>query len=252
MADSLAAIVLAAGAGSRLRPLSRFLPKPLCPVAGVPLVDTNLARVAAVVGEGAEVLAVNVHHHAARLAAHLTGRVHLSVEQPEALGTAGAVAHLRPWLAGRPVLVVNGDTWSTIPLGPLVEGWDSERVRVLVAGPPRLVDGVGILGSLLPPAMVAELPHRPAGLYEVCWKPLLADGRLEVVGAEGEVVACDTPADYLRANLLASGGESVVGAGARVDGTLVRSVVWPGATVHAAETLVDAIRLDARTTVLVR
>ena len=75
--------------------------------------DGNLARVAAVVGDGVGRLAVNVHHHADQLTAHVAGRAHVSHEAPEALGTAGAVAHLRDWLDGRPVLVVNGDTWST-------------------------------------------------------------------------------------------------------------------------------------------
>ena len=109
-----------------------------------------------------------------------------------------------------------------------------------------------ILGSLLPPDAIADLPLRPAGLYEACWRPRQADGRIEVVGAEGPFVACDRPRDYLAANLLASAGESVVGEGARVDGRVVRSVVWPGATVAAGEVLVDAIRIDDRTTVLVR
>lgn len=252
MGDSLAAVVLAAGAGSRLRPLTRFRPKPLCPVDGVALLDGNLARVAAVVGAGPERLAVNAHHHAGQLAAHVAGRAHLSVEQPEALGTAGALAHLRPWLDGRAALVVNGDTWSTIDLHPLVEGWDGSTARVLVVGPPVLADGVGILGSLLPAEVVARLPHRPAGLYEACWKPLLAEDRLEVLGVEGPFVACDTPADYLGANLLASEGEPVVGEGAVVEGELVRSVVWPGARVERGERLVDAIRIDGGATVYVR
>jgi mannose-1-phosphate guanylyltransferase/MurNAc alpha-1-phosphate uridylyltransferase len=252
MPDSVAAIVLAAGAGARLQPLTRFRPKPLCPVGDATLLDGNLARVAAVVGPGADRVAVNAHHHVDQLAAAVAGRAHLSVEVGEALGTAGAVAHLRGWLDGRPALVVNGDTWSTIDLRPLVAGWDGERVRVLVAGGDALVDGVGVLGSLLPPAAVAALPHRPAGLYEACWKPLLAQGRVEVVGGDGPFVACDTPRDYLRANLTWSGGEPVVGAGAVVEGELVRSVVWPGAVVHRGERLVDAIRIDEEHTVLVR
>ncbi|MCU1488330.1 MAG: nucleotidyl transferase [Actinomycetia bacterium] len=244
--------MLGAGAGTRLRPLTRFRPKPLCPVGDVTLLDGNLARVAAIVGDGPDHLAVNAHHHADRLAEAVAGRAHLSIEAPEALGTAGAVAHLRPWLDGRPALVVNGDSWTTIDLAPLVEGWDGERVRVLVVGEPALVDGVGILGSLLPPAVIATLPHRPAGLYEACWRPLRAEGRLDVVGADGPFVACDTPHDYLAANLAWSGGASVVGRGAVVEGELVRSVVWPGAVVHPGEVLVDAIRLDDHTTVLVR
>jgi NDP-sugar pyrophosphorylase family protein len=252
MVDSLAAIVLAAGLGSRLLPLTRFRPKPLCPVGNVTLLDGNLERVASVVGRGSERLAVNAHHHAQLLAEHVGDRAHLSIEEPEALGTAGAVAHLRPWLDGRPALVVNGDTWSTIDLAPLVADWDGRQVRVLVAGPARLEDGVGILGSLLPPDVVAGLPHRPAGLYEACWRPLQAEGRLEVVGAEGPCVPCDRPRDYLAANLVASGGESVVGAGAVVEGELVRSVVWPGGVVAPGEVLVDAIRVGDTVTVLVR
>jgi MurNAc alpha-1-phosphate uridylyltransferase len=224
----------------------------LCPVGPVALVDHNLARVASVVGDGPNDLAVNAHHGAEQLLAHLTGRAHVSVEAPVALGTAGGVANLRDWLDGRGALVVNGDTWSTVDLAPLVAGWDGSTVRVLVVGGSTLAPGVGILGSLLPPAAIAGLPHGPAGLYESCWLPLLQEGRLEVVEATGPFVPCDRPRDYLAANLLASGGAPVVGAGARVEGELVRSVVWPGGVVERGERLVDAIRLDDGTTVLVR
>ena len=53
---------------------------------------------------------------------------------------------------------------------------------------------------------------------------------------------CGTPADYLRANLVASGGEPVVEPGADVQGELVRSVVWAGERVGPEERLVDAVR----------
>jgi MurNAc alpha-1-phosphate uridylyltransferase len=227
-------------------------PKVLCPVGDTTLVDHNLARVASVVGAGPSHLAVNAHHGAGQLVAHLEGRAQVSVEEPVALGTAGGVANLAPWLDGRAALVVNGDTWSTIELAPLVAGWDGRTTRVLVVGGPELVPGVGILGSLLPAEVIAALPSRPAGLYEACWLPLLEEGRLEVVEASGPFVPCDRPRDYLAANLLASGGESVIGPGAVVEGTLIRSVVWPGAVVERGERLVDAIRLDDGSTVLVR
>jgi MurNAc alpha-1-phosphate uridylyltransferase len=221
-------------------------------VGDAPLVDHNLDRVARVVGDGPAHLAVNAHHGAEQLLAHLAGRAHVSVEAPVALGTAGGVANLRGWLDGRAALVVNGDTWSTIDLAPLIADWDGTTVRVLVVGGPGLVAGVGVLGSLLPAAAIGRLPSGPAGLYESCWQPLLAAGRLEVVEATGPFVPCDRPRDYLAANLLVSGGASVVGRGARVEGELVRSVVWPGAVVERGERLVDAIRLDDGTTVLVR
>ncbi|MGH9182953.1 MAG: sugar phosphate nucleotidyltransferase [Acidimicrobiales bacterium] len=250
MVDSLAALVLAAGAGNRLRPLTRFRPKALCPVGDVALVDRAVGQVGAVVGAGA--VAVNLHHGRAALDRHLRGRVHLSVEEPVALGTAGAVAHLRGWLDGRPLLVVNADTWHTVDLAPVVGGWDGSAVRVVVSG----ADGAElrphtiVAASLLPWEEVLALPRRPAGLYEACWCRCRSEGRLEVVGTDGLVVPCDRPPDYLAANLAASGGKSVVGRGAVVEGSLVRSVVWAGGVVRRGEVLVEAVRIGAGVTVL--
>ncbi|HUF33324.1 MAG TPA: sugar phosphate nucleotidyltransferase [Acidimicrobiales bacterium] len=255
MPDSVAALILAAGGGTRLRPLTLLRPKVLCPVAGVPLVDHALERVACLVGAGPSIIAVNVHHHAEVLAAHVEGRAHVSRETgDEALGTAGAVGALRPWLDGRSLLVVNGDTWSTASLGPLLDDWDGERVRVAVLGPPGtpLVPGAPIVGSIVPAADAARIPAEPLGLSNGLWWPALDAGRLDVVNVGGEAIPCDRPAGYLSANLAASGGASVVGEGATVEGTLVRSVVWPGARVRRREVLVDAIRASDRMTVLVR
>src|SRR5690349_11462357 len=109
---AVAAVVLAAGAGTRLRPLTLVRPKPLCPVGDRPLVDWAVERAGALVGAAAAV-AVNVHHGRALLEPHLAALgVHVSVEEGEALGTAGALGQLRPWLDGRAVVVLNGDTWT--------------------------------------------------------------------------------------------------------------------------------------------
>src|SRR5260221_12481427 len=99
MTDILAGVVLAAGFGRRLRPLTADHPKALCPVDGVPLVDHALARLAPVVA-GPDAGAVNVHHPRSAGEAHLGGRVHLSVEGAEALGTAGAPGRPRGWPRG--------------------------------------------------------------------------------------------------------------------------------------------------------
>ena len=248
--------MLGAGAGTRLRPISSLRPKVLCPVAGVPLLDLQLERLAAVVGAGPPHVAVNARYHVELVEAHVAGRAHVSDERshPEELGTAGAVAALRDWLDGRPVIVVNGDTWTTVPLEPLVTGWDGERVRVLVHGPPGtpLARGAGVVASIVPAADAARLPVRPLGLSNGLWWPALDAGRVEVLTGDGDLVPCDRPRDYLRANLVASGGASVVGEGAVVDGRIERCVLWPGVQVHRGESLVDAIRCDDRTTVLVR
>jgi MurNAc alpha-1-phosphate uridylyltransferase len=252
MADSLAALVLGAGGGTRLRPLTNLRPKVLCPVGGVPLLGWALDRVA---GLGLDV-AVNARYHVGQLTAFADGRAHVSDEAsyPDELGTAGAVGALRPWLDGRAVVVVNGDTWTDVPLAPLLDGWDGERVRVLVHGPPgtALAPGVRIVASIVPAADVASLPASPLGLSNGLWWPAQAAERLEVVTGDGAFVSCDTPRLYLAANLAASGGATVVGDGAKVEGRADRCVLWPGVRVARGEALVDAIRASAQVTVLVR
>lgn len=250
MRGELAAVVLAAGAGTRLRPLTDILPKALCPVDNVALVDLAIDRVRPLTPR----VAVNVHHGRALLEPHLAGRVHLSVEEPEALGTAGAIGNLRDWIGGRATIVANADAWHRFDLSVLVEGWDAERVRLLVVDDPDRGDfgrwrHCG--ASIMPWSEARRLPAVFGGLYRSCWGPRWAEGRLDLVACSGPYFDCGTPADYLAANLAASGGRSVVGKDARVEGELVRSVVWPGGVVRRGERLVDAIRAGSDLTVQV-
>ena len=247
MADSLAGVALGAGSGTRLRPLTCLRPKVLCPVGDRPLIDHALGRLETVTGD----VAVNAHESQPVLVEHLRERAHVSVERGEALGTAGGVAGLRDWIDGRPVVVVNGDTWCPGGLEHLVDGWDGQRIRVLVLGDDAFGPTSRIAGSLMPWAEVERLPTTPSGLWEVSWRQALDEGRVEAVAHHGPLVDCADAVDYLRANLAAAGG-SVVGAGALVDGEIEESVVWPGAVVRAGERLRRAIRTDAGTTVLVR
>ena len=259
MSDSLAGwrlvevagVVLAAGAGTRLRPLTRHRPKPLCPVAGVPLRRPRARSPAAVTAE----IAVNVHHGRAAMEAHLDGaEVHVSVEEREALGTAGALGHLRPWIDGRPTLVVNGDTWCTTAArlrssrGGTGSGRASSWSGRWPTPRPRLA------GALLPWADVADLAPVPSGLWEVAWRSDLDEGRLDVVAAAGPFVDCGTPAAYLAANLAATGGAGFVDARASVEAgaTLVESVVWDDGAVRSSERLERAIRYAGGRTVVVR
>jgi CTP:molybdopterin cytidylyltransferase MocA len=239
----VAAVVLAAGRGSRLRPLTDLRPKPLCPVGNVPLLDGHLAAALAVT----PYVAVNAHHLADRIVAHVGDRAHVSVE-PRALGTAGALGYLKPWLDGRDVLVLNGDAWRPGGVSRFFDTWDGDRVRLLVVrdeergdfGPWRFAGA-----SLNPWRLVRDLAAEPSGLYEVLWR----GAETELVEWDGEFVDCGTVGDYLDANMRASGGASVVGDGALVRGRLTRSVVWPGGVVEAGEHLVDAVRTDTGLTV---
>lgn len=243
MIEGVAGVVLAAGAGTRLRPLTLVRPKALCPIDNVPLVDVALGQVSAVTSS----IAVNVHHGRALMETHLGERgVHLSVEEPEALGTAGALGNLRAWIDGRDVLLANADAWRSHGLGALTEDWDGSRARLLVTEDAARGDFgrwryAG--AALLPWSEVRDLTPEPAGLYEVSWARLENEGSLDLVPLKGTFIDCGTPSDYLAANLAASGGRSVVGEGAVIAGELERSVVWPGGVVGRDERLVDAIRV---------
>jgi hypothetical protein len=250
----LAGVVLAAGEGRRLKPLTDLRPKPLCPVGHSTGLADALGRFAAVGLSGPGAVAVNAHHHAGQLAAAVGDGVHLSVEAPEALGTAGAIGALRPWLDGRAVVVANGDAYlaGDDPVGRLLVGWSGERPRLLVVRDPGRADfgDLRFAGvSLLPAATAARLRPEPTGLYEAVWRDAYRAGELELLVFDGTFVDCGTVRDYLDANLHRSGGASVVGAGAVVDGTLTRSVVWPGGRVARGEHLVDAVRTDTGRTV---
>ena len=241
--------MLAAGAGTRLRPLTTLRPKPLCPVGDRPLLDHALD----VVRRHAGAVAVNVHAGRAQMETHLGDTVQLSFEEPAALGTAGAIGNLSGWLDGRDVLVRNADAYGRDSLDDFVHGWDRERVRLLVVDDPQRGDfgRWRYAGAcLLPGPIAARLPAEPAGLYEVCWRAEEAAGRLDLVPSQATFIDCGTPRDYLQANLDWSGGDSVVGAGAVVKGTIERCVVWPNAVVDSDEHLVAAIRADGGLTVL--
>jgi NDP-sugar pyrophosphorylase family protein len=264
---SLVAVVLAAGEGRRLRPLTLRRPKPLCPVGNVALLDHALARVRLATPD----VAVNVHHGREALEGHLdrSPDVHVSIEAERALGTAGALGHLRSWIGGRDALVVNADTWCEADLGAFRDDWDRARPRVVVAGEPVFGPRARVVASFLPWAVVRDLSADPAALYETTWRPAAVDERLDVVGYDGACFDCGTPASYLRANLevAARAGGVVVGPTSRIDGDLDGSVVgegctvrgrvrssvlWDRADVHAEESLERAIRVSSTMTVLVR
>ena len=245
---SLAGVVLAAGAGTRLRPLTDLRPKALCPIGTVPLLDLALARLAPLV----EGVAVNAHHRSEQVVAHVGARAHVSVEVGEALGTAGALGGLRSWLDGRDVLVTNADAYLPSGLGRFTAGWDGERSRLLCApvdGPgdfPSVRPGLRYVGAcLLPWRAVSGLEAEPSGLYEVLWRdrlPQLDLVTLAEAGLPPVAFDCGTVGDYLAANMHASRGASVVDPAALVEGTVDRCVVWDGAHVAPDEHLVDAVR----------
>lgn len=106
-----AAMVLAAGLGTRMRPVSDAMPKALVPVCGTPLIDRVLDRLDEA---GVEMAVVNIHHHAEALAAHLKfrtrPRIVLSDERAALLDTGGGVRKALPLLGADPFFVQNADS----------------------------------------------------------------------------------------------------------------------------------------------
>jgi NDP-sugar pyrophosphorylase family protein len=193
-------VVLAAGRGERLRPLTDTRPKPLLPVGGIPLVDQAVDRLRPFVDD----LAVNAHWLHEQIETHFRGTdVHVSVELPEALGTAGALGALHDWIAGRDVLVTNADAWYDRPI-PDLRGDD--RMRLLVVDDPDRADfGPSRYAGccFMPWSEVRDLEPVPTGLYEVRWRDAWATDRLDLVRFDGVFIDCGTADDYAAANAAA-------------------------------------------------
>lgn len=131
------AMILAAGLGTRMRPLTAELPKPLVRVAGKPLIDHVLDRLAAA---GIERVVVNVHHLADQMTAHLAGRtrpqITISDERGALLDSGGGVRKALPALGPGPFVIHNCDSiWTegtATNLGRLLAHWDEEAMDCLL------------------------------------------------------------------------------------------------------------------------
>lgn len=131
------AMLMAAGLGKRMRPLTATRPKPLVKVAGKALMDHALDRLAA---GGIKTVVVNVHYLADTVEAHLRTRkdmdFRISDERSKLLETGGGLIHARPLLGDRPFICANSDNlWIDGPaetLGMMQRLWDPERMDALL------------------------------------------------------------------------------------------------------------------------
>ena len=126
------AMILAAGLGTRLRPLTNTVPKPLLPVAGTPLIVWNLLLLKR---HGFRDVVVNLHHLGPMIEQVVGngsqyGLRILYSREPVILGTGGGIKQAEPHFSGEPVLVMNGDTLVELDLGAL---WSFHRDRQAAA-----------------------------------------------------------------------------------------------------------------------
>ena len=144
------AMVLAAGLGSRMRPLTDHTPKPLVKVAGRPLLDHVLDKLAEA---GASEAVVNVHYLPDQIIEHVAARTHprviISDEHDRVLGTGGGVVRALPHLGSAPFFHVNSDTmWIDgvrSNLARLAEAFDPARMDILLLMAPT-ASSIGYTG----------------------------------------------------------------------------------------------------------
>ncbi|WP_156416950.1 nucleotidyltransferase family protein [Sphingopyxis sp. H050] len=132
------AMVMAAGIGKRMRPLTATRPKPLVRVAGKALIDHSLDRIEAA---GIGHVVVNVHYLADALEAHLAAQkrrftIAVSDERAQLLETGGGMMKALPLLTGDPILIVNSDNiWTDGPqdsIANLARHWDDAKMDALL------------------------------------------------------------------------------------------------------------------------
>ena len=144
------AMVLAAGLGVRMRPLTDNKPKPLIEVAGQPLLDHVLDKLD---GAGVTEAVVNVHYLPDQIIEHTKGRtgprVIISDERSQVLGTGGAVVKALPLLGSAPFFHVNADTMWIDGVRPnlerLAESFDPDRMDILLLMAPT-TSSIGYAG----------------------------------------------------------------------------------------------------------
>lgn len=139
------AMVLAAGRGERMRPITDRIPKPLVPVAGKPLIVYHLEALARA---GVRDVVINLAYRGAQIREALADgsrygvRIAYSDEGPDPIETGGGIFKALPLLGAEPFVVVNGDVWTDFDVATLPPLDDGAHARlVMVPNPPHVARG---------------------------------------------------------------------------------------------------------------
>ena len=163
------AIVLAAGRGERLRPITDTLPKPLVPVAGKPLIGYHLH---ALYRAGVRDVVINLSWLGDRIREELGDgrdygvRIAYSDEGPVALETGGGIFNALPLLGPEPFLVVNGDVWTDIDFAALMLRDDADASIVFVPNPAHNMRGdFALEGDIVVERDSSRLTYSGVGIF---------------------------------------------------------------------------------------
>lgn len=271
------ALVLTAGLGTRLWPITTRRAKPTVPLAGKALVEHILEQLRS---QGVRDAVLNLHHHPASVAG-LVGdgwayglRVRYSLE-PTILGSAGGPRRALPLIEDDPFLIVNGDTLTEMDLGAMVDAHRRSGAMVTLGVVPNpaperyggvVVDGDAVVDFSRPGvspdswhfvglqvvnrAVFAPLEDGvPIDSVNRVYRDLLASapGAVRVFKGTGRFLDVGRPSDYLEAaRLLAADPGDLVSPGAAVadSATLSDTIVWDGARVGPSARLTRCIVTD--------
>jgi len=274
----LKAMILAAGLGTRLRPLTDVRPKPLVPVLNRPVLERTITYL---ISQGITRVVVNAHHHAQGLMDFLQGGLAFGIPaevrfEPRILGTGGGIRNVSDFWGEDTLLVINGDIVTTIDLAPAVrfhrqsgaaatlllhEHPAFQQVLVDEAGQVRDIASKPCLGRLaftgihiVEPEMRRWIPETGFSNIITCYREMIAAGESPAGFVTQGYYWRDigTIESYLLANQEASEGAVHVGENcavdpaARLEGWCVigaRSRVGPGASI-ARSVLWDEVTVE--------
>ena len=276
-------LVLTAGLGTRLSPLTDVRAKPAIPVAGTAMIRRIVTWL---VSQGVEDLVLNLHHRPASLTARLGdgrdlgARVRYSWELPRILGSAGGPRLAREIVGADPFLIVNGDTLTDLDLARLVEAHSASGALVTMALIPNSefmryggveIDADGrvtgfvrrgpaakgsyhYIGVQVAAGRVFDAvePGAPASSIGGVYDALIAAQPGAIRGFVSDAAFYDvgTPGDYWRASLAIAAMEgtdgSSAGAGTRLDASahVRQSILWDDVQVEPGAQLDECIVTD--------
>jgi NDP-sugar pyrophosphorylase family protein len=278
------ALVLTAGLGTRLEPLTRVRAKPAVPVGGEPIVRRILRWLAR---QHVTEVVLNLHHLPQTLSSRvgdgsdLGVHVRYSWEQPEVLGSAGGPRRAVPIVGSETFFLVNGDTMTDLALEPLSEAHQKSGSLVTMALVPNrephryggvVLNGDGSFSGFARRGETARASYHFIGVQAVHENAFSAipDGRVANVHGLYESLAasnpgsvrgylCDaafwdigTPADYWTTNAMFLGSdppEQAYGRHTHVDAAarVSRSILWDDVEIQAGAVVEDCIVTDGVT-----
>ena len=224
MSSPTRAMIMAAGLGTRMRPLTDDRPKPLVSLGGKALIDHAIDRL---VAAGVTTIVVNLHYKAEMVKEHLAGRKDVEIlytdESDGLLGTGGGVGKALTYFGGEPFFIHNSDTVWVEGYGKALERmkarWDPENMDALLLMAPMvtamgyegtgdfMMDGAGRL-SRVPPGRVSPFAYpgvqivhprlfdnAPSGGFStnILWDRAIEKERLFGVRLDGVWIHVGTP-----------------------------------------------------------